>query len=97
MALTTGAEQKWHQLRRQDSQHTVTLENTAHKKDLGSFQIRKQKNCEGCLLLLIFECRENNVFITKFKMSRAMNMKQNIGIDSRKNPVRVTDKIALEH
>lgn len=37
------------------------------------------------------------MLITKFKMSRAMNMKQNIGIDSRKNPVRVTDKISLEH
>lgn len=76
----------------------MTLENTAHKKRPWIIPNKKtKKNCEGCLLLLIFECRENNVFITKFKMSRVMNMKQNIGIDSRKNPVRVTDKISLEH
>lgn len=30
-------------------------------------------------------------------MSRAINMKQNIGIDSRKNSVGVRDKISLEH
>ena len=40
---------------------------------------------------------EKNEFITKLKMSRAMNMKKNIGTDSRKNPVKDADKISLEH